>query len=239
VLQGAKNYMRSVATSTHRVFGPGTYLVPITLVTEADARLVQFSDDLETAVSALVAKWASIVESRKVELGAFFDAKEFATESDVRAAYALDWTYVSFSAPEKLEAVDRVIMERANQKFQARCAEAYDEVVVELRSSALRVMSELAERLSPGPDGKAKTLRGTALRDLQSFVELLPKRDITGDDALSDAVARVAAFSQGLDVETLKKAPMVREQLQALAAASAASLAVLVETHRGRGITLE
>lgn len=237
VIASAKAYLRSVATQGHRVFGPGTSLVPVALVLDAETRLTQFKADLAVAVEALVARYPAAVEARKAALGHLFHAKDYLTPDEVRGEYSLDWNYISFSAPEQLEEVDRAVFEAAQAKHTAQLATAFDEVVVQLRASALTVMSELSERLKPGVDGKPKALRGTALQDLEAFAALLPRRNIGGDDALVEVVKRVAAYADGLNPDVLRSAPAVRAQLQALAAEAAGELEALVQTSSKRSIS--
>lgn len=232
-----KAYLRGVATQGHRVFGPGTYLVPIALVEQVEARLEQFRMDIAIAVEKLVADYPAAVEARRETLGKLFAEKDYLSPSEVRDQYDASWSYVSFSAPENLESVDRVLYQKAQAKYQGKLSLAFDEVESGLRESALQVMADLVERLTPGADGKPKTLRGTALRDLEEFVEKLPARNITDDAALADAVAHVAALADGMDVSTLKRAPGVRASLLAEAEKATAVLTGLVETSGRRGIS--
>lgn len=237
VIEAAKSYLRSIATQGVRVFGPGTYLVPITLVLEAEDRLRQFKADLTIAVDALVAQYPEAVAARRKALGHLFHERDYLTSDEVQAEFTIDWSYVSFTAPEQLEEVDQVVFEAAKAKHEQKLASAAEEVVVQLRATALRVMRELAERLAPGPDGKPKALRGTALRDLQDFIAVLPRRDVLGDDELTAVVARVAGYADGLDVGMLKSAPGVRAGLAREAAAASKALEGLVATAAGRAIS--
>jgi hypothetical protein len=237
VIAAAKHYLRSIATQTHRVFGSGTYLVKKTEVLAAVARLKEFKADLAIAVDDLVAQYPKMVEKRKAELGPLFHAGDYLTAEEVRSEYSLKWSFVSFAAPEQLEEVDQALYEAIKEQKSEELSGAFDEVVLQLRAAALTVVSELAERLAPGDDGKPKAIRGTALRDIQEFAALLPKRNLADDDALTAAIAKVSAYAEGLDPEVLRKAPAVREQLQKHAAEAAAQIAGLVETARKRSIT--
>jgi hypothetical protein len=237
VLQAAKNYLRSVATQGHRVFGAGTYLVPLTAVLDVEDRLKQFQADLAVAVDALVEKYPEMIEKRKAKLGPLFDAKDYLSPLELRAEFGLDWNYVSFAAPEQLEAVDRAVVEAVQAKKEGQLADAYEEVVAQLREQALTVMQELAERLRPGADGKPKALRGTALRDLQDFQAMLPKRNYHEDAKLEAAVKKVVDYAEGIDVNALRSIPSLRQGLQEVTAQVVAELGELVETTRRRGIS--
>jgi hypothetical protein len=145
---------------------------------------------------------------------------------------------VSFGTPERLEEVDRAAYERAKAAHDARLRDAYEDVITGLRQSAALVMRELADRLRPGPDGKPKVLRPTALRDLQDLLERLPVLNSVGEDgALAGVLARVGAVARGLDVEILRTNGSIRGMLLATAEAAAGQLDALVSS--GRGISFD
>lgn len=237
VQESAKAYLRSIATQGHRVFGAGTYLIPNVVLLETIERLKLYRAELQVAVDELVKRYPAMVEKRKAALKELFSAKDYLSEVELRAEFDIAWTFTSFSAPDQLEDVDRALYEAVKAQKEQDLESAYNEVVVQMRAAALKVMTELADRLKSGPDGKPKVLRGTALRDLQDFVDLLPKRDIIGDEALAQAIKKVSDYSEGLDVSMLKSAPAVRATLQELAEEASHALSGLVETARKRAIS--
>lgn len=236
VIGSAKDYLRSISTSAHSIFGPGTYLVPSLYVKEAETRLTQYQGDLKKRVDELVSRWDAVVEKRRAELGSMFDETQYATADEVRASFDLDWSYVSFRAPDQLEEIDKALAAAADKKYQAKLADAYDEVVVGLRTAAMTVMSELAKKLQPNKDGEPKALQPTALRDLQEFLGRLPILNITDDDPLVKVCAKVGAIASNLDVDVLRKAPGVRDMLLKAAEEAVGELDQLVSTGR-RAIT--
>lgn len=236
----AKAFLRAKAIPTPRVFGERSYLIPLASVEAVDAGLIGFEHELKKQAALLAyGRYDAAVNRQEAKLGPkLFLRSDYLAPSAVAAAFALDWSYVSFAAPDKLETVSAVLARTAQQKHTNRLAAAYDEVLLGLRSSALDVLRDLEARLTPGPDGKPKVLRGSTLRDLADFVAELPARNLTGDTALADALARVADRASGLDIQTLRDSDAVREALRASAAQASAVLAGLVETGR-RGISLD
>ncbi len=220
-----------------RIFGDGTILLPLLSVSEAEVVIEHGRAVLALQVEKLVEQLPRLIEERKAQLGKLFRAGEYPTADEVRAAFRVTYRYISFAAPDQLQEVDAAAYARAVADNDARLASAYDDVIVGLRSSALLVMQELAERLRPSGDGKPKVLRGTALRDLQDLLQRLPVLNSIGqDESLADALARIRAVSQGLTVETLRDAPAVRAMLQKAAEETAATLGTLVST-ASRGIS--
>lgn len=236
-IAAAQNFLaaRSAARGT-RIFGPGTYLIPITDLLTVVNELKERQARLAIHAEKLAERWDAVIKAREADLGPLFNAKEFPTKDDVIAEYKLDWRYVSFEAPELLAEVDQAVWEAAQAQNQQMLASAYDEVVVQLRAAALKVMTELVERLKPGPDGKKKALHKTALRDLQDFISSLPHRNIAGDSDLDAVMKQIGDHADGIDVDVLKKADAVRESLLKVAESAAEQLDHLVSTASTRAI---
>lgn len=214
-----------------RMFGDGAYVIPLPFVQEAVTVIRDGQALLRTNVETLVARLPALIEERQQKLGPLFVRSEFPSPDDVRAAYRIGFNFVSFGAPDRLVDVDAAIAEQAQAEWQERLSTAYEDVVLGLRESAATVLHELADRLTPGEDGKPKAIRGTALRDVNELLERLPVLNSIGeDDALAGKLARIGVYLRGLDAEVLRKAPAIREQLQAIAAETAKELDQLVST---------
>ncbi len=228
----AKAKLRAKAIATHRVFGERSYLIPLALVEETDADLVACEHELKKQARELAyRRYAAAVEKQKTALGPLFKAGDYLAPEQVVAAFAIDWSFVSFAAPDKLESVSHVLAMNAERKHTNKLTAAYDEVLVGLRASALEVMTDLEQRLTPD-DGKPKVLRGAALRDLAEFIQYLPARNLTDDVELAAVMARVARRAEGLDVQTLRDSDATREALREAASEAKAVLVGLVETGR-------
>jgi hypothetical protein len=238
VIETAKSYLRTVSTNMHSVFGPGVYLIPTSLLPTVEERLHFYKNELSAAVDALVNVYPHQVAEREQVLGLLYNAADYVSVNEVRRAFSLEWNYVSFAVPERLQTVDRAAFELARAKYQTRLSDAYDEVVVGLRASALKIMKDLATRLAPGADGKRKSLHKTALDELSTFGELLDARNITNDTELPAAIARVQALSRGMDIEQLKNDDTMRKALHDAATTAAEALDGLVKVTGRRAISL-
>jgi hypothetical protein len=216
-----------------RIFGTGAYLIPLLAVEEAERTLLEGSALVQAKATELADLLPRIIEQRREKLGPLFDRADYPTRDEVLAAYGIDWNYVSFATPERLEEVDKAAYERAVSRQDARLADAYQDVIVGLRQSAALVMRELAERLRPDADGNPRALRPTALRDLQDLLQRLPVLNSVGeDDALAALVNRVGALATGLNVDVLRQNDSIRGMLLQTAEAAAADLEKLVLTGR-------
>jgi hypothetical protein len=214
-----------------RMFGDGAYLIPLGFVPEAIAVIEDGRSLLRANIATLVDRLPALIDERAKKLGPLFVRSEYPTADDIKAAYRVDYNFVSFGAPDQLAEVDESVAYRARQEWDARLSSAYEDVVLGLRESAAAVMGELADRLGAGDDGTPKAIRGTALRDINDLLERLPVLNSIGeDDELAGKLARIGVYLKGIDVEVLRKAPSVRAHLQAMAAETAKDLEALVIT---------
>lgn len=213
LLSQAKAYLRGVAISSHQVFGERSYLVPLALLDEADERLTAISAEIWIEAGKLADRYEEAVERQRAKHGSMFKASDYPDKTRVRAAFSLDWDYMQFGAPDRIETVNRAIYERTVSKYETKYASAFDAAVVEMRTAALDVVSELLVRLEPDARGNKKGLRGTALRDLQEYMRTLPHRNFGDDDELVRVMERVSAVAGG-DVDRLKESETLQSELR-------------------------
>lgn len=236
-LEAAPAYLRGTAIPAHRVFGDRTYLLPIAAVQAAEERLVAIRTELLAQAALLAQRWPSLVDMQELALAplGLFDRREYPTAADVATAFDLDWNYVSFAAPERLETVGRALFEGAQRKYESRMAEAYDEVRLVLRETLRQVTGEMVKKLTPGADGKPRVFRGTVLDDLAEFLATFDLRNIADDAELDGVVRQLRGLTDGLDVDQLRDLDGLRAVVLAGVKEATDALDALVATGR-RGI---
>lgn len=237
-INSVKNRLTAMSVDGgHRMFGPRARLIPLLGVDDAIAVLEDGIALVASKADELALRLPEVLEQRRQKLGANFNAAEYPTADDIRASFKITYKFVSFGAPDQLGDVSQAAYQRAKTQWDENLRESYQDVVLGLRESALVVMRELADRLSPDAEGKPKAIFGTALRDVNDLLERLPILNSIGEDGeLAAKLARIGVTVQGLDVETLRKAPSVRELLRETAEKTASELEALVVEGR-RAIT--
>lgn len=235
----ARAMLRSVALPAYKTFGDSAYLVPLPIVRKVN-------DDLNTMAAELRAEsvklastvYEKAIEEQREKLGPMFKIGDYLRPEQVADAFRIDWRFVSFAAPENLESVDHALAEAADQKYHDQLANAFDEVLMGLRASALEIVSDLVERLTPDEHGRPRIMRSSALDALRQFAELLPTRNVGGDNQLAKAIANLTKRAEGVDVQQLRDSTQVRAGLHAAATAAQQALAALVQQGPRRGIRL-
>ena len=232
LLNHAMAVLRKLSIPTHRVFGERTYLIPLANVRKADDELSGLAAELRQRAAALAAGYREAVERQREKLGPLFKESDYLSPAQVAQAFGLDWSYVSFAAPENLETIDHAMAEAADRKYQEKLASAYDEVRQTLRETALRVARALANKLGETKNGHRKAVRGTALDELREFVTGFQALDLTNDAELAAAMETLRAIERGVTVEDIRDNDRAREQVVAQAEAAIARLEVLTKTRR-------
>ena len=234
----ARAYLSSIALPAPRVFGDGSYLVPLPLVEQVLDQLKELRKELKREATKLSLRYSEAVEKQREALGPLFKISDYCQPEAVVDAYDIEWNFVGFDMPDKLTEVSAAIAEAEQKKQQARLASAFDDVIAGLRGTALDIVSDLAERLAPGEDGRPRVLRSTALDDLLNFANLLPQRNLGDDTKLAAAIKKLASHAKGIKVDDLRSSADVRNGLRAAAEQAKQTLAGLVQAGARRGIKL-
>lgn len=230
VLGQAKRLLSKRAIKSHRIFGERTYLIPLDHVEEVDEMLTDLAEQVRHESAKLAGRYRAAVEAQREALGPLFREKDYMEPWQVAKAFSLDWSYVSFAAPENLETVSHALARASQKKHEAKLAEAFVEWQQTLRATALKIMRDLVARLGEGKDGKPKAVRGTALNDVMEFVSTFRTMNQTDDDELAGVVDQMKALVSGVDVEDVRKYDETRAAIVAEAGALVSKLEVLSRT---------
>jgi hypothetical protein len=75
------------------------------------------------------------------------------------------------------------------------------------------LMTHLADKLTPGPGGKRKTLSKTAMKGLKEFVEQFKSISVTSSPELEALINQADKLSKGVDLKALKQDDGKQQQL--------------------------
>lgn len=239
VITRTKNYLRRQAFSAHRVFGERSYLVPLLKVEAVDAQLEEFANDLRTEARRVKEQYAAAQERQRLALGDLYDASQYPDPESIETAFELDWRYVSFQSPDRLETVSTALAEASNRKHLAQLSDMHREARLSLRQMMQETVAALIEKLKPGVDGEPKAIRGTLLKDVSEFVTEFGANDVTDDGDLQKLVRRMRAIHDGVNLDDLRgdDGDQAREQLRAQLATALKDVDSLVVSAK-RGISL-
>jgi hypothetical protein len=165
------------------------------------AGLVEELDGLKTrywqAVDGFLASYASHKEQARAKLGEHFDETHYPSVAEMRGRF--DWRVrvVSMESPQHMAAVDPRIFAQIQREFQAEMAEFRQTAMDTLRGRFVEMVAHLAERLTPGADGKAKTFKDASVNHLQDFLRDFESLNIADDQTLKREVERMRGLLDG------------------------------------------
>lgn len=232
----AKSLLRSRAIAASHIFGERTYMIPSDKASEIDQQLLGIAADVYVAAAELASRYDAAIEEQRIAAGPMFDRSKYPTKEEVKQAFSLDWDYVRFDSPDELETIDSAMARRSNARYEARLSSMFDETIRIMREEALEVVGDLEHKLEPDKNGDKKALHPSALKELQTYLENLPSRNMGNDTRLVDAMARITAISKGLTVKDIRSSDALRQQIKEAAAATKAALGTLVESAPKRRI---
>jgi hypothetical protein len=217
----------------------GTYLIPLGLVEEMDARLESYRARRAELVEAFIRAYDRAKDEARQRLGPLFNPMDYPCDEKVRAAFSLDVRYVAFGVPGKLESLNRDIWERERAKAESNWREASEEVRQALRVGLADLVDRMVERLDTNGDGKPKVFRDTLVTNLSEFIESFAPRNITDDAELGRLVDRCRGVLDGVDADALRASTAVRSKVRDGMARVQVALDSMVIDRPARRIVLE
>lgn len=200
VLYNAKGYWKSVTSPFPE---NGVRLINVNRVDAFNDQMREFKVELEKAVDVLAGEYAGLREAARAQLGDLFDPADY--PDDICDEFDLDWEFVSVDPPEYLKDLNPELYEaqkqRALAKFEAALGMAEGAAIEELH----KLVSNLADRLSPGEDGKPKVIRTSAVDNIKEFIKRFREMQIGSNAALQALIEDAEERLAGVSSERLKK----------------------------------
>ncbi len=220
-------------------FRRGTYLIPLDLVEQVDAKIVEYQEKRRFLTDAFLAVYDRSVEDAKKRLNGLFDASDYPGDEKVRATFYVDVRYLAFGVPEKLEGIRKDIFEREKQKAESQWKEASDEVRQALRAGLSDLVDHMVERLQGNGDGKPKVFRDSLVENMAEYLDLFDPRNVTDDDQLAHLVGRCRSVLDGVDASALRASDAIRTKVRDGMAQVQSVLDTMVIDRPARRIVLE
>ncbi len=217
-------------------FGPGIYLVPLSLVQEVEEKLAEFQIQRVIRVAEFLGVYESTVAEAQVLLRSTFRPSDYPPIEVVRSRFVLDWMYVSMSAPETLPPS---LLAREQEKYAEKFTQAFGDIQVLLRSSMSELVDHLVDTLSGTADGKKKKFYDTTLTKLQDFLTTFEARNLANDADLDSLVQQARNLVDGMDPATIKKNASVQDAVKSGFTAIQQQLDSMMTERPSRKITFE
>jgi hypothetical protein len=217
-LTAIQKFDRDVAWSIRRLafnslFKGGVYLIPLSMVPTTDQILKAAMESRKLLVDAAVEAYPIRVTETKARLADAADDRDYPSIERFRAAFHMEYSYITFETPTKLKAISAALFQQETLKAQARLESVAVECQQTMRAGLLSLVEHLHDRLTPDATGKQKRLHTTTITQLSEFLDIFTLKNVTDDDQLASIVAQAKDLMEGVDHTTLKSSDILRAKM--------------------------
>ena len=221
-------------------FDVGIYLLPIKLIQTVEFKLRDYLGDRETLVENFLSAYPRLCQTAAVNLRGLYNAKDYPSESAVRAKFFFEWRYIEFGTPGALKSISESMFQAEQDKAAKRWEDANEEITAVMRATLAELVSHLRDRLTPNSDGKPKILRESAVSNLTEFLKTFDLRNVTNDRELASLVSQCRQILSGIpSADALRNLDYLRDRVQRDMSAVSAELDKLVQDKPSRKFRLD
>ena len=186
-------------------FDMGSVLLAYTKVDFVTGVLENYKDvERPALVSDLVKMYPTRVDEAKAELKGEFEAKHFPDVKEVAGAFSFDYKLMGFDVPGELASINKAAYAAQVEKAKAQIADVTHEIQQAQRTILFSLVDNLAFKLMPNDDGKARVVNPGAVTKLQKFIADFSFNNVTGDSEATKLMAQLKALTEGASPETFK-----------------------------------
>lgn len=193
----------------------GYYFLPISLIETVDGFLAGARTERQYLVNEFLAVYPAKRDSARFRLGPLFREKDYPEEDAVRESFTWTVRYISFSVPGSLREISSFLYNQEKAKQEAMWEEAAAEVRVALRESLAGLVEHAISKLSYQPNGKPQIFRDSMVKNMEQFLDLFEKRNLTNDGDLAAIVAQARQLMAGVDPASLRNNLGTRDRIRA------------------------
>jgi len=199
-------------------FRSGVYLLRLLLIEEVMKELELFEKKYKSLVQTFLEFYAQVYAQRhdlnsplRERLGSLYHPEDYPHPQKVEQAFYFEVQLWELATPGALRTIDRALYEREAAKMENVWVKAQEQITQVLLTEFKEMTARMADRLTPGPDGKPKVFRDTLVGNLQEWLDLFDKRDLAKDDQLIGFVKDARRMINGIKPEMLRESEDLRK----------------------------
>lgn len=190
-------------------------------------RIAALKAELAEAVEQLQGAYAALIEQSRNDLGTLFDITDYPAQDVLAELFDLDHEFPSTKPDEYLLQLDPALYEAEQRRIAARFDEAVKLAEDAFTDEFAKLVTQLAERLLPGEDGKPKVFRDSSVTGLLEFFDRFKSMSVGNNVELERLVNEAQGIIKGdgsAVAKALRKDVTVRQTTQAALAEVAKAL---------------
>lgn len=128
----------------------------------------------------------------------FFKSRYYPSKQQLRDKYHWDLEFIIVTIPDK-ELFSQDQYKKQLKKEQARAKEFFNDAVLVVSAKFLELTTHLRNKLV-----NKEAFKTATVENLQEFIELFPKLNVTGDKSLAKLVKQCKGYLKNVDADVLK-----------------------------------
>lgn len=210
VIRRARRFWKSMT-----VFFPakGVRLIRRDLIDQFNSQMADFRQELESNVDELLNNYKALKQKAKQDLGQLFASRDYPDPDTLAEEFSIIWGFPSIDPPNYLKELNPKLYEQEQAKVAAKFEEAMATAQQVLAAEMQELIGHLVDKLTPGEDGKKKTLNDKALKGLSEFVERFRQCGVHSSPELDDMIKQVEQITRGVNLKEIKAEPAAQQKL--------------------------
>ena len=205
-------YLYARSLPTFGVLRTSAYRLPLGLVEEVDARLLQLRSERMNLIESFLAVYDAQAAEAQKRLRKLYNPGDYPTKDQVAQTFGFEYRYMTLGVPQSLSAA---LIAREQEKALADVTNEVEEIKLALRTSFYRLVEHAADRLRVGLDGKKMVFRDSLVQNLGDFLAYFGQRNIVGDQDMATLVERARIAMQPVaDPNSLRDNADLRSAVQ-------------------------
>ena len=212
---------------------PGIRLIKQSQVEAFNQQMLEFREDLATAVTKLDEHYGELKAAARRRLGALYNPADYPTS--LAGLFSVEWDFPSVEPPDYLLQLSPAIYEQERARVAARFEEAVQLTEQAFIAEIAKLVSHLTERLSGTEDGQKKIFRDSAVENLTEFFERFRQLNVRSNPELEALVQQAQRIVEGHEAQALRDNDLIRQQVATdLSRVQAALDGMMVDVPRRR-----
>jgi len=228
-------------------FRSGVYLIRLPLVEEVMKYLEAAEVRDRELVAAFIAFYEGVYAQRhaddnamRAKLGSLYKVSDYPTPQKVKDTFQFKVQLLELSTPGSLRTIDRALYEHEAAKMQNVWEGARQQITQVLLVEFRKLTARMSEKLREvGPDGRPKTFRDSLVGNLQEWLDLFEKRDLSNDEELIKLVNQARAMVSGLKPDVIRESKTLKNEIAEEMQKITAQLDQAIVERPGRRIELD
>lgn len=208
----ARQWVESRALPSH--IKKGVYLLPNEFTPEVNVRLKEFDARRKPKVEQLIRRLSEYKTEAKARLKDLYDADQYPTPDQLRAAFSLTWRFLYVDSAKNIEVVSKEVYQEERKKAEIAWAETRETITQLLRTQLSEMVNHLVDRLKPDKDGKPKSFKESTIDKMQEFLATFDARNIVNDQQMKTLVDRAKGLIKTADTDTIRSDKTVRNYVR-------------------------